>query len=162
MRENEELKERLYRLGLEKPATENTLASGREQLKIDFCYSRNGLNAETKRFRKINEEWSNVAVSWDDMFAAIAPDMLKNPRYSDPSNSLSAIIEQKSHEHLQRKHIGQKFDNFRISSRSYDTILLQFRAIKLLTVDGEGQWKLTPYGDNYMTKLLAVPKGKKK
>jgi hypothetical protein len=58
--------------------------------------------------------------------------------------------------------MGEKFDNFRISSRSYDTILLQFRALKLLTVDGEGQWKLTPYGDNYMTKLLAVPKGKKK
>ena len=94
------------------------------------------------------------------MFSIIGPDLIENRGYWSVAHSLNSVIEAKAIPHLQKKYPDEKFRYFQISDSSANTIVLQFRALKLIATKGQGQWELTPYGDNYMTKLLAVPKGK--
>ncbi|HJR06897.1 MAG TPA: DUF4062 domain-containing protein [Pyrinomonadaceae bacterium] len=159
IRENEELKEKLYHLGLEKPASADLLASGSDLYEIDYFFDRYALNPETNRFRKIGEDKGGLQISWDEIFTAIAPDLLENLSYWHPSNILVKLIERNVYDELQEKYPDERFRDFRISSKCNDTIMLQFRALKFININGEGKWELTPYGDNYMTSLLAVPKG---
>ena len=161
-RENEELREKIYRLGLERPATADLLASGDELFDIEFFYTRQARDTETRRFRKIGEDRDSLPISWDNIFAHLGPDLLEHPSYWYPTRKLIWVIEQLSLTTLQEKHPEERISEFRISATSVDTILLQFRALKLMTINSEGHWELTPYGDNYMTRLLAVPKGKTK
>jgi hypothetical protein len=162
MRENEELRDKLYHLGLEKPATADLLASGDEMFEIYYFFERHTLNPDTNRFRKFAEDKGSLEVSWDDLFALLAPDLLEKRDYWRPSRVLVDFIERNVYRELQEKYPDERFRDFRISSRSCDTIMLQFRALKFFSINGEGKWSLTPYGDNYMTSLLAVPKGETK
>lgn len=54
---------------------------------------------------------------------------------------------------------GERLSDFWILDEDWDMITLQFRALNLLQCIN-GQWEVTGYGDNYMTSLLAVPKGR--
>ena len=159
-RENEELKHRIEAYGLEEPKTLATLASGSEKFKLDFSFVREALNEATGRFKKSGEEWSSVLLSWDDMFSRIGPTMLKEMNaYWSPAGSLTFLAEARASRALARKYPRERFREFRVSTGCINTILLQLRALKLIELDDEKQWQLTPYGDNYLVSLLGVPKG---
>lgn len=159
-RENDELKHRLLTYGLEEPKTKETLASGQENYKLDFSFVREAPSAETGRFRKVTEEWSSVLFTWDLMFSRIGPTMLKGTAsYWSPAGPLALLCERDGWDALEIKYPGERFKNFRVSTECIDTILLQFRALRLIEVSEDGTWRLTPYGDNYLVSLLGVPKG---
>lgn len=159
-KENEELRHRLTAYGLEEPKAKETLASGAEKYKIDFVYVREAFNAETNRFKKVGEEWSSVLVSWDEIFSLIGPALLKVvSSYWTPANQLVPLVEARSARALAKRHPNERFKMFRIASSCQDTLLLQLRALKLIELDEEKVWTLTPYGDNYLVSLLGVPKG---
>lgn len=160
--ENEQLKERIYQLGLQKPESVAHLASGEELYEVEFIFTRHAISSETGRFKRVGGATGKVELSWNDMFSVIAPDLLANKRYWSLQEGLNGLIKARANRMLQKKYPKEKYYDFRISPRCADTILLQFRALKLITINSEGVWALTPYGDNYLTELLAVPKGKKK
>ena len=59
----------------------------------------------------------------------------------------------------------KRVTDINITSESLRLILLQLRALKLIQVkmhEYSEVWYLTEYGDNYMARLLAVPKKKKR
>ena len=157
-RENEELKERIYHLGLERPASADTLASGDDLFEVEFLFTRQARDSVTNRFRNIGKEWDVVSFSWDSIFSILAPDLLKNGDYWSPVNRLSWLVEARAYDKLEKKYPGEKFDDFRVKLECSNTIMLQFRALKLMRINSKGNWELTPYGDNYMTSLIAVPK----
>lgn len=159
-KENEELKHRLTAYGLEEPKKKETLASGAEKYKIEFLYVREALSADTNRFKKVAEEWSTVLVSWDDIFSLIGPALLKDTsNYWAPATQLAPLAESRSTRALAKKYPAERFRMFRVSSQCVDTVLLQLRALKLIELDEQKHWHLTPYGDNYLVSLLGVPKG---
>jgi Domain of unknown function (DUF4062) len=159
-RENEELKHRLEAYGLEEPKTLATLASGTEKYKLDFVFVREALSEDTGRFKKSGEEWSSVLLSWDEIFSRIGPAMLKEVNaYWSPAGPLAVLAEVRAYRALEKKYPGERFKQFRVSTESMNTVLLQLRALKLIELDGDKQWQLTPYGDNYLVSLLGVPKG---
>lgn len=159
-RENEELKKRLLDYGLEEPKSKELLASGDEKYEIAFSFVREAINEDTGRYRKKGEDWSVVLISWDEMFSRIGPSLLgNNANYWSPARELNALIESHAYQSLAEKYPSERFVQFRVSSECCDTVLLQLRALKLIEIDGERCWQLTPYGDNYLISLLGVPKG---
>ena len=159
-RENEELKKRLLDYGLAEPKAIEYLASGKDEFRLDFVFVREVLNEETGRYRKKAEEWAFVLLTWDEMFSRIAPTMLgSTTNYWSPAGALNALTEGNVLEELESKYPGERFTNFRVSKQSCDTILLQLRALKLIELDAQKFWQITPYGDNYLVSLLGVPKG---
>jgi hypothetical protein len=159
-RENEELKQKLETLGLQRPATMETLASGSEQYKLEFVFVREAVSPETNRFKKVAEEWSSVNVSWDDMFGILGPGLLEaKGHYWSPDRNLALLAEARGYSFLEKKHPNERFKQFRVSGHCVSTVLLQLRALKLIALNDEKHWEVTPYGDNYLVTLLGVPKG---
>lgn len=59
---------------------------------------------------------------------------------------------------IDKKFPDNRIEELRIYSSSFDTIKIQLRSLKLITIEDRDRWLLSPYGDTYMTKLLAVHK----
>src|SRR5256885_763430 len=81
---------------------------------------------------------------WDDIFAIIGPSLIEpDPEWSVPKVMLP-VIEQRVLSKLRRQWPGNRFQRFLISSTDADAILLQLRALKLITFDEPKGWCLTP------------------
>lgn len=159
--ENEELQARLEKYGLDAPKSLETLASGSEQFEIDFVVARSERDETSKRYKNIGDQWETAHFTWDEIFADLGPTILQNTsEYWTPLRGLNEMIHRQCAGELLTKHHGSRLQNFRISSDSSDTILLQLRALKLIELDESKKWQLTPYGDNYLVALLGVRKGK--
>jgi hypothetical protein len=160
--ENERLTEHIYRLGLQEPDTLSLLASGSELFEIEYFFDRMEENPETGRFRRSDTHMESVKISWDEIFSVIGPSLIEGDEYWSIADALLPQIERRTYPHLHRRWPTAKFQRFRIATQDTDAILLQLRALKLIALKEDGKWGLTPYGDNYMAKLLAVPKGQGK
>ena len=86
----------------------------------------------------------------------------KKDPYGWRYDALIDLVKENVSEHLKNKYPEKRFSRFGIYRENYDTIYMQFRALGLLTIDDEGDWVLTSYGDNYFSKIAGVLKGKTK
>ena len=158
--ENEEMRRRLESYGLEEPKLRDHLASGADKYELDFVFTRSEKFEETGRYRIKDTLWDKVAISWDSIFTLLGPNILQtNNQYWNASRDLASLVQLHSRNHLAKKYHGAMFSNFRVSSDCVDTIMLQLRALKLIVLDEEKRWQITPYGDNYLVSLLGVLKG---
>lgn len=107
-------------------------------------------------------------LTWNDIFAAIAPSMINEVDDYRLKYSLKAHFERSAkrdfekNEKLKTKELKEfKFDDYVV-----DTCLVQFRALGLIREnkkarsikDTKTYWTLTPYGDYAMVKLRALRK----
>ena len=100
----------------------------------------------------------SLHVSWNDLFARVAPLMIDEARESELIEAIGAEINQ-----LARTSSGKNLDP---TQQSFGSIIVQFRALGLIAKnerkrslkDTHTYWKLTPYGDSVMTRLLAIRK----
>ena len=77
------------------------------------------------------------------------------------------IYQETVEEHLETKQFnGMQLMKFKVAADDFQTIKIQLRALGLITKstksrsvkDTSTYWTLTPYGDNAMTRLRAIPK----
>lgn len=162
-KENEELKQRISTYGLEAPKGAELLASGEDPIEVAFVYTREILNPDTGRFRKGGEESGTTTLTWDQIFRKLGPELLADSsNYWHPSRGIAYLIEGAVTPKLLKAAPNDRFTQFKVYTSSTDTIMLQLRALKLVELDEEKNWQITPYGDNYLTSLLGVKKGKQK
>jgi hypothetical protein len=64
----------------------------------------------------------------------------------------------RSKQDLEEKYPEENFTDFLIRQESLNTILMQFRSLKYITINSDGRWELTKYGDKYYTELVAIRK----
>jgi len=158
--ENEELRRRMENYGLEEPKAREHLASGADLYELDFLVSRSAKDEETGKYKSKGAQWETTAISWDTIFAMLGPGILQtHSGYWQPGRSLTDYIQLNTRDALLKEYPDSRFSSFQISSDSVDTIMLQLRALKLIELDENKRWHLTPYGDNYLVSLLGVPKG---
>ena len=70
---------------------------------------------------------------------------------------LNSLIDSRAPYQLNQRWPNDRFKDLKIYKEDYDTIKVQLRALGLINTSGDvDTWALTPYGDQYMTKLLAV------
>lgn len=157
--ENERLTEHIYRLGLQEPDTLSSLASGADKFRVEYFCDRLEENLETGRFRKVDRHYESELLTWDEIFSVVGPDLVEEDEYWSLNNLLNRLLETRATPKLRRQWPKAKFQQFQVESNCANTILLQLRALKLIALNKKGHWALTPYGENHMAKLLAVPKG---
>lgn len=146
------------------PAGAANLASGSELVSLSYTFSVSATEslwgATQRRFKSEFE--------WDELFDAISPLMMDEASDSDIQNRLSILIGDTEKKDLRKREEfkGKKLLDFNIHIDSYHTVIVQFRALGLIirsmrsrsVKNTETYWTLTPYGDEYMTKLRAITK----
>lgn len=158
--ENDDLRAKIAQYGLEAPRSLEHLSSGTDPVEVAFVCNREILNVGTGRYKRHGEESGKVSLTWDQIFKRLGPELLaSDSRYWHASTGLARLTEVAALPKLQKKHPDYRFTAFKVYSNSADTVLLQLRALKLIELDGDKNWQLTPYGDNYLTTLLGVRKG---
>lgn len=159
-KENDDLRAKISQYGLEAPKSAEHLSSGDDPIEVAYVYTREVLNTDTSRYRKHSEADGKVNLTWNQIFRKLGPELLaSDSRYWHASAGVAHLVEAAVTHKLEKKHPGSRFTAFKIYSNCMDTILLQLRALKLIELDDNKDWQLTPYGDNYLTSLLGVPKG---
>jgi hypothetical protein len=155
----DELQAELDRVRVSAPKGSEDLAQGDEEHNISFTFS------ATKGYDNFTWDGSVVA-DWDDIFSRIAPLMIHEAPEPALKAALSALIEERSDDSQEsaRRTGHSHFRNFRIKDEDFQTIKVQLRALGLMVRNDKARsvkdsgtyWTLTPYGDEAMTRLLAI------
>ena len=161
--EADEMRRQLESYGLQQPKALEHLASGTDDFELDLVFARSDKNEETGGYRSKGDFWTTVMVTWDEVFALLGASLLQNTNsYWSASRDLAPFVERRAKPVLIEQHPNSRFSNCRLSSEAIDTLMVQLRALKLIELDDVKQWRLTPYGDNYLVALIGVPKGSKR
>lgn len=152
------LEARLRQLGNEKPEGIDDLKQGDDLHSIRFGYQtkkRNISKAKTVYWTKGSDHDNELSVSWDNIFSALAPELINPCSDYQVVERLNRFIRSEALDTLKKLHKGKKIENIQLFADAYDVIKVQLRALKLILIDGDGAWTLTPYGNTRMNNLLA-------
>ena len=109
---------------------------------------------------------TNTEYSWNNIFAAIAPTMVNEALENVLKEQLNSTISDSNYEKLSKKKefAGKIISDFKINDKDFHTIVVQLKSLGLIIKSTKNRsvrdtgtyWTLTPYGDNVMTRLIAI------
>lgn len=158
----EELEAEIARARVEPPLGSEVLARGSDKVSLGYTFRRRAkrLNDSGKlTWQTAGAGEGKFATTWDAIFGYLGPRLIGGLEEYHLSSVLDNIAYYFASAEVQEKHPDDRYDDFRLTDESYRRILVQLRALGLITlVPGQysNQWALTPYGDTYMTKILAA------
>lgn len=166
MQENEELKSLLKRVSFEAPKGTENLAQGEDEIVVDFSFEGLEFSGIGIGYESIEYD-SCIRFSWNEIFSCIAPLMIDECAEDRMIQCLSEYIE-KNHDWKKEEELSDLSNThyYKISINSFNTIIVQLRALGLIALgtktrkvsDNQTYWKLTPYGDNVMSQIIAIKK----
>lgn len=158
----EELEAGLRAVRTEAPEGTASLAQGDDEVDIGFSFSG---SASGRSYDAVTYRHSQT-VTWNGLFAAVAPLMINEASDSDFCEQVSRFIRDEVVDGLQERKelMGLHLGDFKVTDTDFQTIKVQFRALGLITKstkprsvrDTDTYWTLTPYGDTVMTRLRAI------
>jgi hypothetical protein len=164
----EELEAQLARARVDPPPGSDALARGDDVVELHFTYRRRAKlanEAGKPTWQNVGEGKDSLKTTWDQIFAYVGPDLIG----AVDEHNLESVVNRTLYRigddaisNAEREHPEERLDEFHVTKASFNQVLIQLRALGLITlVPGEyrGTWELTPYGDNYMTHILAARKG---
>jgi len=157
----DELKSELSAVRISAPKGTEGLAQGDEEHSIQYTFRARELEGYS-----YNNWRGSFLASWNNIFSYIAPLMIHEASNPQIDSALDMFVEEKNIDKLrENKRIGNtEIRNFSIKPDDFQTIIVQLRALGLITKsvktrsvkDTETYWTLTPYGDEIMTRLRAI------
>ncbi len=159
----EDLEGRLEQARVSAPSGSESLAQGADIFRVHFKF-------ETEDRKGQSSEWPyTMDISWNQIFYDIGPLMLNEANDREIRLALNKMVRKRSQipRSNDQKLNGQKrFHSFNISDDDFQTIKVQLRAVGLIAKsqrtrsvkDAQTYWTLTPYGDQVLTTLRAIPK----
>jgi hypothetical protein len=156
---NEALKAQVERIRKMPPKGAETLAQGKETVTITCTYKK--IVEMKQSIRK-----HRTIMSWDDVFKVLAPCMLpEGSEYVVRQVLRDGIV---NSDHIDMGENTTSFNSYELTvdQGDYDKIMIQLRALGLIRLSdhkrsvkdrGMRYWSLTDYGDEYMTRLMAIP-----
>lgn len=109
-----------------------------------------------------------LTASWNRIFSRVAPLMINEALERQIKHALDSLLEERIREHLSQYPEFEKatLSHVNLNGEDFQTIKVQLRALGLIAKsdrvrsvkDSETYWKLTTYGDEVMTRLLAIQK----
>lgn len=156
------LQNELEELSSSAPKETEHLAQGDEEFEINYgfgAYKSNRYHPDTKYTASFYSTWWQI-------FARVSPLIIDEATDADLRNELNLMTRQVNIEELRENEDlnGFSLKDFRISNDDFNTIKVQFLALKLIAKsvksrsvkDKANYWTLTPYGESVMTKLRAI------
>ncbi|MBI2918739.1 MAG: DUF4062 domain-containing protein [Chloroflexi bacterium] len=115
-------------------------------------------------------EWTGFTthfrLTWNEIFAAVAPTMIGEASDSDLTRALVGCFNKRARDVLPTYEDlkGRQLGNFGFRDDQIETCIVQIRALGLISEsvrqrsvkDTKTYWSLTPYGDYLMTQLRAI------
>ena len=157
----DELKRELAATRTSAPQGTENLSQGDEVHMINYTF--NAYNQSN--FRSVSYR-ARFAATWNDIFSCVSPLMIHEATNSQITNALNEFCEHRNLEDLIKRDelAGISISQFRVKNEDFQTILVQLRALGLISKseknrsvkDTETYWTLTPYGDEVMTRLRAI------
>ncbi len=165
-KENNVLKEQLEKVHTVAPKGTEVYAQGEDDIVINITF--NGKDNESKEYSCRYK----LKLTWNEIFETFSTYLIDE--YSE--YKIKELIEDYISEYSNFIKNNKNFKNlkflysFEISDSTFKNILVQFKALGLITLSEKKKtaksvhtfWTLTQYGDYYMTKLLAIKKGENK
>ncbi len=110
---------------------------------------------------------SDFLTTWNNIFSAIAPNLIHECSERDMRTSLNNFIRAENECSVETKPamMGLNLQEFLIEENDFQTIKIQLRALGLITMsqkkhrsvkDTDTYWTLTPYSNEVMNKLRAI------
>ncbi|MDV4178104.1 DUF4062 domain-containing protein [Rhizobium brockwellii] len=161
-RQMDDLKRELESVRTSAPKGAERLSQGSETHLIEFTYK-----ARRPMYNDLHLRY-HIDLSWDDVFACCAPTMIHEVDEQTLKVTLSNFIRDKAIPQLQNTYDGLQdasLREFMILEEDFQTVKIQLRALGLIiksekqrsVKDTSTYWTLTPYGDEVMTRLRAIP-----
>jgi hypothetical protein len=164
------LKKQIEKLEQTLQDARTTAPAGAERLeqgddKVSLIYS---FVASTDRWEHNGTRYNNakVEISWNLIFSTVSPRMIDEASDNQFRSAIVALVEHVGSRELRTdKELKDKtLVGFKIADSSFDKIKVQLRALGLIkrseknrsVKDTQTYWTLTPYGDNAMTRLIAI------
>ncbi len=143
------------------PKGTDELAQGEDSFEINFTFQRRN---KGDVFSDEEETRGKISMSWNEIFYALSPRMMDETTDTQLENDLANTIDARLGDRLRQRFDGQDLTSFAVAAESFQTILVQFKALGLIiksvrsrsVKDSSTYWTLTPYGDTIMTQLRAV------
>lgn len=162
----EELERAIAAMRTEAPAGAERLSSGDDTFEIELAFA---THDPSKPFGQRDTQWTmKRAITWNELFAAVSPLMLDEATETAFRGQLATLASERFGDELrkQKELRGRDIRNVRISDGSFQTIKVQFTALGLIKKstrsrslrDRATYWSLTPYGEQQMIQLRAIPK----
>lgn len=159
----EELESSLREVRTSAPPGTEKLAQGDQAYQLEFTFETR--DADYKAW-----SWtSSVNVAWDDIFYDLGPLMLSEASDTQLRTALNTTVRDHSSDTRSKDERlkGHTVQSFKISDHDFQTIKIQLRALGLMArsvrprsiKDSGTYWTLTPYGDQVLTTLRAIPAG---
>lgn len=157
-KQNDNLTKQLEQILHKGPVGIDDYSQGKDTFELNFSFiSRDFVYNDTSHSAKLK-------LSWNEIFYGISPIMINEAPENEIKLALNEIIEMKIGPRLKKKFEPNNIKSINISTEHLQTIIIQFRAIGMIAKsekqrslkDIASYWKLTPFGDNVMTKLRAI------
>ncbi|MGO5022450.1 DUF4062 domain-containing protein [Lawsonibacter sp. LCP25S3_G6] len=162
-KENDELKQKLQKSKMTAPAGTDKLSQGDDTIDITIRYK-----ADTPQYSRYSIK-NFVTVTWNDLFAIIAPYMVIECKESVIKDAIveyaKGLLSDELSKELKEKRYSRFYD-FSIENEEFQNIKIQYKALGLImksvrnrsVKDTLNYWTLTEYGDYVMTQLIAIKK----
>jgi len=142
------------------PEGTDSLSQGDDQYEAKFSVRRRKTDIDFNSVRA----GGKVRITWNEIFYSISPLMINEATENSLSMEINKLIENKIGAKLRSRFSEELIDMFQINDEYFKTIIVQFRALGLITKsmktrsvkDKAAHWTLTPYGDSVMTQLRAI------
>jgi hypothetical protein len=167
-----ELEERLNYAANNAPSGSEIFSQGDDLFNVKFTYLVSyKKSAWDRNFEAILGDdskyyTSSIDLSWNAIFSAVSPLMVYEAKESVFEEQINNLLHDKAVVQIKEKEefAGKVIFKFKINGNDFQTIKVQLKALGLITKsiknrsvnDQETYWTLTPYGDNIMTKLIAI------
>ncbi|AFL53390.1 hypothetical protein USDA257_c48550 [Sinorhizobium fredii USDA 257] len=161
-RQVEDLKSELQRMRKSAPEGTEGLAQGEEDHRVRYRFS----TRESGRYMDHAHYNANILITWNDLFATVAPRMIHESTDDELKSALNSLLAERAHAMLGDRDEFKRYElrGFDINDDDFQTLKVQFRALGLIAKsekarsvkDSGTYWTLTPYGDEVMTRLRAI------
>ena len=161
----EELEGHLSRVRVDPPPGSAALASGDDVVELRFEFRRRAKlsnDAGKLTWQNVGRGEGTVATTWDAIFGLVGPQLIGGVDEHRLQYVLGGTLYNIASTEIASKRAEypeERLDEFHLTEDSYNRVLVQLRGLGLITlVPGEyrDSWALTPYGDTYMTHILAA------
>jgi hypothetical protein len=170
-RKLEEQEKELERLRLTAPAGSEFLAQGSDQFELQCritLYDTEKQIKQPNRYRKFTQP---LVSTWDEIYSSFGTHLLSERRENEIPVIINGVLSKKYEPFFQSKYPHHKLSNIRITEECFQAIKLQFNALGLVDFYlrkntqfgiGDTMAQLTPLGKQYLVKLSAIHKSRKK
>jgi len=164
-----ELETQLAYISNNAPAGTEVFAQGDDLFEIRYTYkvSSHKTNFDiyilTEYFKLYN---ATFRISWNSIFSTIAPLLVNEANESTLQEQLNKLIYDSNSDSISKKKefVNKELSDFLINNNDFQTIKIQLKSLGLIiqstknrsVKDNATYWTLTPYGDNVMTRLIAI------